>query len=137
MHMIIAELIRLEEDDTFGTLGVLKIQKQIFCATLEPPDRLNERSRSSIPAQQYVCRRYSSAKYPDTFQITNVPGRDNVLFHAGNSVDDTEGCVLLGQYHGKLASHQRAVLNSGQTFKSFMRMLAGEDEFHLTIKDVY
>jgi hypothetical protein len=115
----------------------LKVQKQIFCATLEPPDKLNEKSRSSIPTGQYICRRYSSAAHPDTFQITNVPGRDYVLFHAGNSVADTEGCPLLGQYHGKLASHERAVLNSGQTFTSFMRMLAGEDEFHLTIREVY
>ena len=133
----VLDIIRLEENDPFGTLGMMRIQAQLFCATLEPPDLLNKKNVSSIPAQQYICKRYSSEKYPDTFQIICVPDRDKVLFHAGNTTDDTEGCPLLGQYPDKLAHYNRAVLNSGATFKRFMNIMHGHDVLHLTIKEFY
>jgi len=131
----VIELIRLEESAP-GTFGALRINKRLTCWTLEPDDRLNEQGRSSIPAQQYICRRYSSAKYPATFQVMDVPGRDKVLFHAGNKIGDTAGCILLGETLGKLAG-DRALLNSGATFKAFMDELQGVDEFHLTIREEY
>lgn len=132
----VVELIRLEECFEYGTFGILKIDKRIFCVTLEPPDHLNERNVSSIPAQQYICRPYSSGRFGKTFMVVNVPGRNYILFHAGNLVAQTKGCIILGQYFGKLKG-DRAVLNSGATFKEFMRHMAGVDEFHLTVKEVY
>ena len=132
----IVEIIRLEEDFLHGTFGVLKIDKAVFCVTLEPPDRYNMQNQSSIPAQQYECIAHNSPKYGATFKVRNVPDRINILFHAGNIVGDTGGCILLGQYFGKLKG-DRAVLNSGSTFKNFMRVMQGEDYFHLTIKEEY
>ena len=133
--MRIAELIRLEESE-HGTIGVLKIDKEVFCVTLEPPDKENVRNVSSIPAQQYLCRPRQSEKFGKTFEVTNVPGRTDVLFHAGNVVTHTEGCILLGESVGKLKG-QRAVLNSGNTFKSFMEKIGLGETFHLTIREVY
>jgi hypothetical protein len=131
----IIEIIRLEETEQ-GTIGVMKMAKEVFCYTLEPADRLNAPEASSIPAQQHVCRRVQSPKFGETFQVFYVPGRDHVLFHAGNTADDTLGCILLGSSVGKLKGN-RAVLNSGETFKQFLAVLAGCDEFHLTIKEEY
>jgi len=126
------------EESEKGTLGVLKIDKQLFCCTLEPPDLLNASNVSCIPVQQYWCESYSSQKYPNTFEITNVPGRTHVLFHAGNTIEDTAGCVLLGRNWGVL-SGDRAVLNSGDTFKKFLAHMANEGVhiFHLTIHTFY
>ncbi len=132
----VVELIRLEEDALHGTFGVLKIGKAVFCVTLEPPDRENIQNLSSIPAQQYDCNRYKSPKFGETFKVLNVPNRDNVLFHGGNVVSHTAGCIILAQYFGKLKGN-RAVLNSGATFKNFMRILEAQDSFHLTIKEMY
>ena len=132
----IVEIIRLEEDFLHGTFGVLKIDKAVFCVTLEPPDRLNKQNVSSIPAQQYECYHIVSPKYGETFKVMNVPHRADILFHAGNIAVDTGGCILLGQYFGKLKG-DRAVLNSGATFKNFMRVMQGEDYFHLTIKEEF
>ena len=132
----VVEIIRLEEDFLHGTFGVLKIDKAVFCVTLEPPDRENLPHMSSIPAQQYECNRLNSQKYGETFKVIHVPYRTNILFHAGNIAVDTGGCILLGQYFGKLKG-DRAVLNSGATFKNFMRVMQGEDYFHLTIKEEY
>lgn len=134
-NMKIVELIRLEESEQ-GTIGVLKIDKEVFCYTLEPADMLNKANVSCIPAQQYICKRVQSPKFGDTFEITNVPGRSHVLFHSGNISDDTLGCILLGLTVGKLKG-QRAVLNSGKTFSTFMLTMLNESKFHLTIKTEY
>ena len=131
----ILELIRLETSSK-GTFGVLKINKEIFCNTLEPPDKDNAKNISSIPAQQYDVARIMSPKYGETFQIIDIPDRDQVLFHAGNIVDHTKGCVILGQYIGKLKG-DRAVLNSGNTFKEFMELMEGYNILHLTITEVF
>ncbi len=128
--MKIVELIRLEESES-GTFGVLRINKQVFCCTLEPADRENQVSVSSIPAQQYICRPVESPTHGGTFEVTNVPGRTHVLFHAGNVAANTEGCILLGEHFGKLKG-ERAILNSGWTFKEFLREV-GREPFHLTI----
>ena len=116
---MILELIRLEENYDHGTFGVLKINKMVFCVTLEPRDALNAPFVSSIPAQQYMCRRYSSARHGQTWQVEKVPNRLLILFHPGNTDKHTEGCILLGEHFGKLRG-DRAVLNSGATFKDFM-----------------
>lgn len=133
---LILELIRLEEDERFGTFGVLKVQKEVFCVTLEPSDKLNAPNVSSIPPQQYTLKRVVSPKFGDTFEVTNVPGRSAVLIHAGNVVGHTQGCIILGQHFGKM-KEDRAVLNSGATFEAFMGIMAGQESAHLTIKEVY
>jgi len=130
------EIVRLEENYAHGTFGTLKLNKALFCWTLEPRDEENASFISSIPAQQYECRRYSSARYPDTFQIMNVPGRELVLFHIGNKDDHTEGCILLGSTLGRLKG-DKAILNSGATFKRFMDALDGVEEFILTVNENY
>jgi len=135
MRRAILELIRLEESEQ-GTLGALRIDKELFCATLEPADRENAVGRSSIPAQQYRCTRHDSAKFGKTWEVADVPGRSAILFHAGNIAGHTEGCILLGQHWGKL-SGDRAVLNSGATFQAFLARTADADELHLTVREEY
>ena len=134
--MKIVELVRLETDEKYGTFGVLKIEKEAFCVTLEPPDRFNEKNRSAIPTGQYLCEKYRSKRFGTTFMIRNVPGRSMVMFHPGNKVDDTEGCPLLAQYFGKLRG-DRAVMNSGKTFREFMALMDLEHRFKLTISEAY
>lgn len=128
-------LLRVEESSQ-GTFGVLLMCSQVFCVTLERPDELNEQNISSIPAQQYQCMRIRSPQFGETFEIVDVPGRSHALFHAGNIVRHTKGCVILAQYFGKLQGN-RAVLNSGNTFKEFMRIMEAVDSFNLTIKECY
>ena len=132
----VLELIRLEEDAIYGTFGILKINKRVFCATLEPADLENLEDKSSIPAQQYACIRRSTPSYPNTFEVMAVPGRSLILFHAGNLIGDTAGCILLGEHFGKLRG-DRAILNSGKTFTAFMLLLDDYEEVHLTIQEVF
>lgn len=127
-------IIRIEESDQ-GTVGVMLMGDVAFCCTLEPPDRGNQKNISCIPVGHYSAIRNQSPKYGDTFMISGVPGRSHVLFHSGNVVKHTKGCVLLGQYFGKLRGN-RAVLNSGKTFKKFLNILSGKGSFDLEIVEV-
>lgn len=132
----ILEIIRLEENYRYGTFGVLKIAKEVFCVTLEPPDLVNKAFRSCIPAQQYSCMRSVSHDFGETFKVIDVPDRKFIYFHPGNIVEHTEGCIILAQYFGKLRG-DRGVLNSGKTFEVFMGMLKKYNSVHLTIREVY
>ena len=125
------KLIRLEKCDD-GVLGMMLIDGVIFCATLEPEDKGNQRNISCIPAGNYTCKRYHSLKYPETYIVRNVPNRDLILFHAGNTEDDSHGCILLGKYHDRLKG-KRAVLNSGETFKKFLKHTEEYDILELEI----
>lgn len=134
MHTV--RIARLESNYINGTFGVLLIDGKVFCVTLEPPDELNKVNESCIPTGQYMCKRYKSKRYPNTFQIMNVPNRSKILFHPGNFVDNTEGCILLARKFGVLGKG-RGILNSGGTFKQFMEIFNGVDKFHLTINEYY
>lgn len=127
------ELIRLEKGIS-GTFGVLRMDGQVFCVTLEPPDRNNEPDVSCIPSGNYACHRVESPRFGTTFAVTDVPERDHILFHSGNIAGDTHGCVLLGREFGLLRG-DRAVLNSGRTFARFMKRCHGTKAFQLTIEE--
>ncbi|WP_147819716.1 DUF5675 family protein [Salidesulfovibrio onnuriiensis] len=131
----VVEITRLEEGEA-GTIGALRLNKQLICLTLEPPDRENARNVSSVPAQQYRCSRVRSPKFGETFEVNDVPGRSSVLFHPGNVVEDTRGCFLLGRHVGALRG-RRALMASGEAFREFLALLEGVDSFHLTIREEY
>jgi hypothetical protein len=126
------KIIRLEQG-VDGALGAMLLYGHYFCSTLEPDN--NDSKRYQIPAGIYECKRFHGAKWKDTFEII-VPGHTAVLFHSGNKEEDTLMCVLLGQYPAKL-NNQRAVLNSGATFKKFMDVLGELDNFSLEIVNCY
>ena len=130
------EIIRLEERHRYGTFGILRINKELLCVTLEPPDRLNHVGESSIPAQQYLCYPFESSKFGSTWRVADVPGRDGILFHPGNTVHNTSGCILLAEHFGKLRG-DRAILNSGNTFKMFLSILKPYGMASLTIRECY
>ena len=128
------DLIRIEESAA-GTFGVLRIEGKAFCVTLEPQDKLNRRNISNIPPGKYICRKVTSPRFGKTFEVLKVPNRSHILFHAGNTQHDTRGCILLGRKYGVLR-HNRAILNSGKTFKEFIGLMYATDEFELNIIEV-
>jgi len=128
------KIYRLEEAID-GTFGALLINGHVFCVTLEPPDFDNQQNISNIPPGKYICKRVSSPKYGNTFEITGIPNRSHVLFHAGNIVKHTKGCVLLARKWGVL-NKDRAILNSGNTFKEFMAKMITINECELEIVEV-
>ena len=130
---MLVEIMRIEDSEE-GVFGVLLINKEIFCVTLEPPELDNLKNKSCIPEGVYCCRYKRSPKYGGTFEVADVPGRSGILFHAGNIKEHTRGCILLGETFGKLKG-DRAILNSGKTFTKFMSRV--KMAFALHIKKCY
>ena len=123
-------LVRVSE---FGaTFGVLLDDRIPLCLTLERIWMSNERGVSCIPDGAYVCKRVISPKFGETFEVMDVPGRTDILFHRGNLSDDSHGCIILGEEYG-LLGNQRGVLSSHRAFAEFMRRMEGQDSFDLDI----
>jgi len=134
IHYPILELVRLEEAD-IGTIGILKINKRVRFYTLEPPDFENEVRVSSIPVQQYLIKRHQSPTHGWTWKVLNVPRRSHILFHSGNYLDHTEGCILLGL--SLISSPKRGIGNSRSAHEMFMEDMNGFSEAHLTVQEVF
>ena len=90
--------------DTFteeSTLGKLFLNGEFFCETLENPWKNNVRNISCIPDGVYDVRlrlpRESASRDYLHLLVKEVPNRDYILFHRGNTSADTSGCILVGQ----------------------------------------
>jgi hypothetical protein len=89
-------LVRWKQNDQVTLGKLMRTDTDMLCFTLELPWRNNANNISCIPLGSYVCKKIVSPKFGDTFEIKDVPKRDHVLIHAGNTVADTHGCILVG-----------------------------------------
>ena len=100
--------------DTFSkesTIGELFLNGERICDTLENPWVDNQRNISCIPEGVYPVRlrlpRESATRDYLHLLVQDVPNRDWILFHRGNTAKDTSGCILVG-----LGTEQDIVHNS-------------------------
>ena len=127
-------LVRVGQSDR-GTFGVLRNGQVPFVLTLERPWWDNQMGISCIPNGTYICKRVRSPKFGDTFEVTGVPGRTHILFHRGNSIDDTEGCILIAEEFS--GTHDKPmVVSSMRGYSEFMDLLKDEATFQITIQMV-
>ena len=125
--------------DTFSkesTIGELFLNGERICDTLENPWLDNQRRISCIPEGEYPVRlrypRESGSKEYLHLLVQDVPNRDMVLFHIGNTAKDTRGCVLVG-----LGSKQNIVNNSRLAMDLLMKEIInlGGENINLIIKN--
>lgn len=122
-----------------GIFGVLSSQDGscIVATTLEHAYAGSQEPVSFIPKVPpgvYKCVRgqhqLAHMTEPfETFEITDVPGHNHILFHVGNTNNDSEGCVLLG-----CARVSNSVVSSRTAFVNFMQLQHGIDEFSLVVE---
>ena len=79
-------------------------EKTYFCDTLEPTWRdyahgaYKVKGRSAIPEGRYAVVISFSPKMKQWLPILlGVPRFEGIRIHAGNTAEDTEGCVLVGK----------------------------------------
>ena len=119
-----------------STIGDLFLNGERFCDTLELPYRDNLRSISCIPAGQYKVRmrypRESASRNYLHLLVQDVPNRDYILFHRGNTAKDTKGCILVGQ-----GSQQNIVHNSTLAMDLLLKeiIFLGGENINLIIKN--
>ena len=118
MNKLELKLNRINNSDKF-TEGLLYIGPKVYCSTLELTDRKLEQGgikitgQTCIPRGKYNISVIMSPKFGyKVIYIHNVPGFNGVEIHAGNTVKDTRGCILVGVKNGigTLAS-SRVTLN--------------------------
>ena len=116
-------LKRVALRDTY-TIGKLYIDGSYFCDTIEDKVRdLNKdgvfddgevkiKGKTAIPYGTYeVVWSYSPRFGKYTPRLLNVNSFDGVLIHSGNTAEDTEGCIIVGQNKevGKVLSSRETV----------------------------
>ena len=131
--MIVLDLIRVGSSER-GTFGVIRHGQIPFVLTLERPRAENAADVSCIPVGRYRCRRIRSPKFGLTYEVCEVPGRTQVLFHAGNTLEDTHGCILVGEeFSGTWDAPM--LVSSQRGFGELIKYLDGVPEFDLVIHD--
>jgi len=125
------KLIRAEMGPE-GTFGVLLLDGKSFCVTLERPWQDNKPDISCIPAGTYKCSPVNSHRFGETLQVDNVPGRSEIIFHQGNYVDDSRGCILVARSYGILGL-TRAILTSRPVFTRFREVIQNKAPYILEI----
>jgi len=91
-------LERLERTPAY-TSGRLLIDGAFECWVLEDPVREGPKvhGETAIPEGTYAVRITHSHRFGRPMpQIMDVPGFEGIRIHAGNTVEDTEGCLLVG-----------------------------------------
>lgn len=125
--------------DTFtenSTIGELFLNGERMCDTLENPYINNQRNISCIPEGEYKVRlrlaRESASRDYLHLLLLDVPNRDWILFHRGNTAKDTSGCILVG-----LGSQQDFVQNSTLAMDLLMKEIInlGGTNINLIIKN--
>ena len=125
--------------DTFSensVIGELFLNGERMCDTLENPWKDNQRNISCIPEGEYKVRlrlaRESASRDYLHLLVQDVPNRDWILFHRGNTAKDTSGCILVG-----LGSQQDFVSNSVLAMDLLIKEILnlGGENINLIIKN--
>jgi hypothetical protein len=105
-------LLQRLKHNQYGMFGVMFVDNRPYCMTLERPWLDNQRNISCIPSGIYKVVPHNGAKYKGVWRLENVPNRAGILIHAGNTMKDTDGCILVGD--GTMVtgvSHSRIALD--------------------------
>lgn len=91
-----------------------------------------------IPEGDYNCKKVFARKTVGgmnikmTFEVKDVVGRSGILFHVGNKMDDTRGCILIAEGLRGI----NFITNSQIGFDNWISLIGRDDEFELTIQSV-
>ncbi|MGE4552983.1 MAG: DUF5675 family protein [Desulfovibrionaceae bacterium] len=127
-------LLRMERGED-GVFGALVVDGRMVCLTLEPPDLGNRPQVSCIPEGEYRLERVRSPRFGDTLRVASVPGRTDILIHAGNTTGDTHGCIITGGGLGVLEG-RRGVTGSRRALAELMEALEGREDMRIVVSSL-
>ena len=116
------------------TMGTLLINGNPFCNTLEPTWRdigphgkgIKIPGQTAIPEGRYALYVTRSPKFNTWLPLLRqVPGFEGIRIHAGNTAEDTEGCILVGN---ALAKYRGRLFDSRLWLQRLMKRLAERPE---------
>ncbi len=106
--------------------------------TLEEPWRGNLKSVSCIPKGTYKVTPHNWAgakgfRFTKVYHVNDVPNREGILIHTGNTTADIEGCILIGMSRGKIG--RVPAVKQSRLAITALRDIIGNNSFTLTIED--
>ena len=114
-------------------IGELYLEDARFCFTLEDPPRpVKIPGKTAIPLGTYSLTLSWSPRFKEILPLlAGVPEFEGVRIHAGNTAEDTEGCILVGNVRA-----ENRIIGSRATFSSLMARLTGASGPHtITIEE--
>lgn len=119
------------ENGIFGTLRT-DDDTELF-KTLERAYPRKGKFAPKVPEGRYQCVRgvhqLSRGSAFETFEVVGVSGHWGILFHAGNTNKDSNGCILLG----RTRVGNDMIGQSRVAFFDFMQILNGVKSFSLQV----
>lgn len=111
------------------TIGILSLDGVRLCNILEPPCNGYHHGVTAIPKGTYeidmtiVSPKYKEREWSKPYggivpTLVDVPGHTRILIHPGNTIDDTDGCLLPGNN-----TQVGKVLNSQACYHQLMAIL--------------
>lgn len=116
------ELLLKRDPNPDYTIGKLYLNGKYQCFILEDPVRVKKiHGETAIPSGRYKVIITWSKRFKRRLPLLlDVPNFEGVRMHSGNDVDDTEGCLLTGEYRSKSG---KQVLNSRKAFDPLFEKL--------------
>lgn len=104
-------LLKIESEAADWTVSRLYVRNRFECFVLEDEGRtLKVKGETRIPVGTFIVslrteggfhqrylKRFGPAFHHGMLWVKDVPGFEWILFHLGNTDEDTAGCLLVGQ----------------------------------------
>ena len=116
---------KFDDDGTFGRINDSNNNRLCYTCERTPND-----DHPCIPVGTYTFTAYNSPTKGAVWITQDVPGRSDIEIHAGNTEDDSLGCILVGDSLG-IVNGLNAVLNSKVTLEKLHTILP--DTFDLVV----
>lgn len=104
-----------------GTIGRIRVG-DFWLFTLEEPWNQNRRYESCIPLGFYPIVPHVRPDGRSSILLKDVPHRTEILFHPGNTLRDTEGCILPGMEY-EATSEVCRVFSSAEAMDILLRVV--------------
>lgn len=132
------------------TVGALYVDGELQCFTMEDPVRDKKiKGKTAIPEGTYkivlrweggMIERYKNKfghmRHPAMLWLVDVPNFEYVYLHIGNTVHDTEGCILVGSLYD-VRNPATVAVSTAAYLKLYEKVLAAinrEEAVEITIR---
>lgn len=124
-------LLQRRKSGANATIGSLSIDGVFECNTLEDVERAEKVfGKTAIPPGIYKVVLTHSLRFKRILPLLeNVPGFSGVRIHPGNTAEDTEGCILPGQWNGG-----ESVSNSRKAFEALYKKLEQAQDIEIEVR---